>query len=615
MNAILLFLAFLGVALIQVFIGGMRPVFAIPGYLILALAGLSSLLLLRKTRPLPSLVCLASSALFFSYILWRAYHSPVEYLSRPDRYLVLACLIVYLIFALYITDPKTRLYFFYGLFLLGAAHIAIGAIQFSKENNFLPFGYLRSDYGKRASGFYVCPNHYAGLLEMLIVMAAAIGVWARVGMKTRIIVLYFSLMALAGLALSGSRGGYLSIAVGILTLAVLSVFVVRSVRPEKTLVIACAVICLVGFGGAAGVSLMKRSIMLSARVNGINDQKNMRLQLWDAAKKQFQSQPVIGTGAGTYYYLGRYYRDPAVPTDPVWVHNDYYHLLAEYGWVGAIGCGLFLLCHLGNGISGVRQIIKNRMSDGSSMNSSALALSLGALAGIAALLAHSVFDFNAHIPGNALVLAALFGILSNPPTFRPRQAEPRLGPSLPLRILIPTCAVFLAADAAPHLRGEWHSEKARVALRDSRYLTAMREAQLGLEVEKTNPDLHYYLGEARRLLGNGWANQVARDKMNEAALMAFTDSIKLFPQDEKLWVKMSQSLDMMGRHDEALAHLEKARELDPNLSALNTYFAAHYQIQGNDKKALEYYQKAEQFELARKSRDQLLMEIKPDGAR
>ena len=593
----------------------MRPVFAIPGYLILGLAGLSSLLLVRKVRPLPSLLCLASSALFFTYILWRAYHSPVEYLSRPDRYMVLACLIVYLIFALYITDPKTRLYFFYGLFLIGTAHIILGAIQYSKENNFLPFGYLRADYGRRASGFYVCPNHYAGLLEMLIVMAAAIGVWARVGLKTRMVVLYFSMMALGGLALSGSRGGYLSIAVGVLTLATISVLVVHAVRPEKTLVIACAAICLVGFGGVAGVSLMKRSVMLSARVNNINEKSNMRLHLWDAAKKQYQSEPVMGTGAGTYYYLGRFYRDPAVPTDPIWVHNDYYHLLAEYGRVGALGCGIFLLCHLGNVIAGIRRIIKNRLSDRSSVNSSALALNLGALSGIAALLAHSVVDFNAHIPGNALILAALFGILSNPPTFRVKQTEPRIGPTLPFRILIPSCAVILVTDAAPHLLGEWHSEKARVALRDRHYLSAMREAQLGLEAEKTNPDLHYYLGEARRLLGNGWSNQVARDKMNEAALMAFTNSIKLFPQDEKVWVKMSQALDMMGRHDEAFAHLENALELDPNLSALNTYFAAHYQIMGEDKKALEYYKKAEQFELARKSQSQLLLEIKSDGAR
>ncbi len=599
----------------QVFIGGMRPVFAIPAYLIIAVAGVSSIFLIRKKRPLPSVVCLLSSLLFFSYILWRAYHSPVEYLSRPDRYMVLACLVVYLSFALYITDPRTRLYLFYGLFLLALGHIAIGAIQFSKGENFLPFGYLRADYGRRASGFYVCPNHYAGLLEMLVMMAVSIGCWARVGVKTRMVVLYFAFMALGGLAISGSRGGYLSVAVAFAVLATLSVIVVRIARPGKTLFIAAAVAGFILIAGFAGVGLMKKDLLLSSRINAITDPRNMRLQLWEAALRQYHTQPATGTGAGTYLYLGRTYRDPSVPTDPVWVHNDYLHLLAEYGWIGAAACVLFLGSHLWQGAWGLRQIIKKRLLEGTDMSSNALALNIGSLAALAAILAHSVVDFNVHIPGNALVLAALFGMLANPPTFRPRKSEPNPWPTLPFKLLIPVCAIAIAVDAAPHLRGEWFSEKARVALRENRYLAALRAAQLGLEVEKTNPDLHYYLGESRRLLGNSFTNEAARASMNEAARNAFLDSIRLFPQDEKVWVKLSQSLDLLGRHEEAFASLEKARGLDPNLSALNTYYAAHFQIQGDDKKALEYYQKAQESELNRRSRAELLRQTQPDGAR
>lgn len=593
----------------------MRPIFAIPGYTILALAGVLSIFLLRKSRPLPSLFCLLSSLLFFGYILWRAYTSPVEYLSRPDRFMVLACLIVYFIFALYITEPKMRLMFFYGLLLLAIGHIAIGAIQFSQENNFLPFNYLRADYGKRASGFYVCPNHYAGLLEMLAVMGAAIGCWARIGIKTRMLILYSSALTVAGLAISGSRGGYLSIAVAFTVFAILCVAIVRWIKPGKTILVAGVALGLILLVGVAGVGLMKKDIYLSSRLNSINETNNMRLQLWDAALKQYHTQPLIGTGAGTYFYLGRFYRDPRVESDPVWVHNDYYHLLAEYGALGAAACALFLLSHLAHGLVGIRRIVKNRLLGNVDTKSSALALSIGAFSAIAAILAHSIVDFNVHIPGNALVLAALFGILANPPTFRLKNTEPSLLPSLSFRVLIPVCAAVICVDALPHLQGEWYSEKARVALRDQKYLTAIREAQRGLDVEKTNPDLHYYLGEARRRLGNAWSNEIARNKMNEAALVAFTNSIKLFPQDAKVWLKMSQCLDILGRHEEALAHLDKARSLDPNLAAFNTYYAAHYQIQGDDKKALEFYQKATQFEIGRKGREQLIQQMKADEAR
>ncbi len=614
-NLFLLFLIFLGTAFIQVFIGGMRPVFAIPAYLILALAAFASVGLLRRRRPLPSVVCMLSSGLFFSYILWRAYASPVEYLSRPDRYMVLACLIVYLVFALYVTEPRTRLWFFYGLFLLAIGHVVIGAIQFSQGENYLPFGYLRADYERRASGFYVCPNHYAGLLEMLAVIAAAIAFWARIGFKTRMVVFYFILMAVGGLALSGSRGGYLSLSVGFVVFAVLSILVVRVIRPGRAIAVAAVAIAVLFFAGLAGVKIMHKDVFLSSRLNTITDSRNDRIQLWETALHIYQTQPVIGAGAGTYFYLGRLYRDPKIQSDPIWVHNDYLHLLAEYGWLGALGCGLFLLAHVGHGIASIRAIIKNRLLGHPETHSTSLALTLGALAAIAALVAHSVVDFNAHIPGNALLLAALFGILANPPTFRSRDIEPSLLTVLPLRLVLPILALALCLDAGPHLPGEWYSEKARVALRDRRYLLALREAQRGLELEKTNPELHYYLGEARRLLGNSWKNETARNNMNEAALNAFHDSIRLFALDETVWVKMAQALDMMGRHDEAFDTLEKARSLDPHLEAFNTYYAAHYQIQGDNKKALEYYQKSGLNEPGIAGREQVINQIKSDGAR
>jgi O-antigen ligase len=615
LNAFLLLLIFASTAVAQVLIGGMRPIFAIPAYLIIALAGLVSVFLLRKPRPMPSVLCMLSAVLFFSYILWRAYTSPVEYLSRHDRYMVLAALVVYFTFALYITDPKLRLYLVYGLFLLAVGHLAVGAIQFSQENNYLPFGYHRADYGKRASGFYVCPNHYAGLLEMLAVMAAAVGCWGRVGVKTRLVLLYFSLLLIAGVAISGSRGGYVSIAFAFMTLVALSILVVRAVRPQRTLLIGGIAVAITVVLGVAGVGLMKKNPLLSNRVGTIVDPSNMRLQLWDAALKQYHTQPATGTGAGTYLYLGRLYRDPRVVTDPVWVHNDYYHLLAEYGYLGAIGFALFLGCHLWQGGLGLRRIIQKRLVETHEISSNALALNVGALAAIAAMVAHSVVDFNAHIPGNTLVLAALFGMLANPPTLRSRELPPGRVPAFPFKLLIPACAIALAVDAAPHLRGEWFSEKARVALRDQNYLTALREAHSGLEVEKTNPDLHYYLGEARRLFGISLSTEAARNSMNEAAFVAFTDSLKLFPQDEKVWVKRAQALDLLGRHEEALADLDKAKALDPNLDALYTYYAAHYEIQGDQKKALEFYEKARSSKLALDSRESLLRQMKDDGAR
>ena len=615
LNIFLLVLVFLGMAVIQVFIGGMRPIFAIPGYTILAVAGLASVFLLKKTRPLPSVICIVSSILFFSYILARTWMSPVEYLARHDRYMVLGCLIVYFIFAFYITEPKQRLWFFYGLFALAMGHVIIGAIQFSQDNNYLPFGYLRANYGVRASGFYVCPNHYAGLLEMLAIVALAIGIWGRVGVKTRMVVLYLVPALVFGLALSGSRGGYLSVAVAFVVFTVLSLVVIKAVKPERFILMGSLALVILFAGGMAGVVLLKKNVFLATRVNSIMDTSNMRIYLWESAWKQYLTQPATGTGAGTYAYMARIYRNPKVQSDPVWVHNDYYHLLAEYGYLGAIGCVLFVGAHLWHGLAAGRIILRRRMVEYQESTSTALALNLGSIAAIAAILAHSVVDFNAHIVGNALVLAAFFGILANPSTQRVKKDDPNPRRYPFFRILLPIVSVTVLVGATPQIPGEWFAEKSRVALVDGRYLEAMREAKKSIEWQKDNPNSHFQLGESRRLLGNTMSNEIARSKMNEAALVAFTESTKIYPQDVRVWVRKAQALDLLGRHDEAFQHLEKARELEPVLYAINTYFGAHFQLQGKDKEALEYYEQAPQEEIARKGVQEVLQEIKGDSAR
>lgn len=615
LNILLLALVFLGSAFIQVFIGGMRPIFAIPGYTIIALAGVASVFLLRKNRPLPSVLCMVSSILFFSYILARTWLSPVEYLARHDRYMVLGCLVVYFIFALYVTEPKHRLWFLYGLFALAVGHVIIGAIQFSQDNNYLPFGYLRANYGVRASGFYVCPNHYAGLVEMLAIVALSIGIWGRVGVKTRMLILYMVPVLVFGLALSGSRGGYLSVAVAFVTFTILSLVVMKSVRPERFMLMGSLALVILFAGGLAGVTLLKKNVFLASRVDAIMDTSNMRIYLWESAWKQFLTEPATGTGAGTYAYLARIYRNPKVQSDPVWVHNDYYHLLAEYGYLGAIGCALFVGAHLWHGLAAARTIVRRRMLETQERTSTALALNLGSIAAIAAILAHSVVDFNAHIVGNALVLAMLFGFLANPPTQRVKKDDPNPRRQPYFRLLIPACSLVLLVGATPQIPGEWFAEKSRVALRDGRYLEAMREAKKSIEWQKDNPNAHFQLGEARRLLGNTMSNEIARAKMNEAALVAFTDSTKIYPQDVRVWVRKSQALDLLGRHDEAFQHLEKARELEPVLYALNMYYGAHFQLQGKDQEALEYYSLAPAEEIARKERQEVLRQIKDDSAR
>jgi hypothetical protein len=65
---------------------------------------------------------------------------------------------------------------------------------------------MTDDYGSRASGFYVCPNHFAGFLECALLMMVCLAGFARLKLWIRIILGYFAFLAAAVILISGSRG-------------------------------------------------------------------------------------------------------------------------------------------------------------------------------------------------------------------------------------------------------------------------------------------------------------------------------------------------------------------------------------------------------------------------
>jgi len=161
----------LSLAAIQVLVGGTRLVYSLPIYALLGVAGLLAVFSLRRLKPAPKRICLWASAVFFGYILARAWFSPVPYLARTDIFSVLAGLVIYLSIAFLITSAPWRMTILLFLLVVALVQVGIGAVQFRSGTNFMLIPFLqRFDYGRRASGFYACPNHFAGLVEVVPVI-------------------------------------------------------------------------------------------------------------------------------------------------------------------------------------------------------------------------------------------------------------------------------------------------------------------------------------------------------------------------------------------------------------------------------------------------------------
>src|SRR6185503_18504036 len=161
---------------------------------------------------------------------------------------------------------------------------------------------------------------------------------------------------------------------------------------------------------------------------------------------------------------GRQFRTTLVKVDPVYVHNDYLQLLAEYGIIAAVLFLGFLIVHLYCGWNSFRRLGLHRVERSGRFFSNAMALQIGALCAVIAYVVHSIFDFNLHIPANLLLMAFVFGILANPGVERMGSPEKPRGVAMMWRLIAPALAIVIAVQCFRLLPGEYYTERARIAL-------------------------------------------------------------------------------------------------------------------------------------------------------
>ena len=564
-------------AVIQLLIGGTRLLFSLPAYGLLAVMSILALLSIARPRPQANQICLFSSAIFFGYVLIRAVFSPFDYLARPDIYSVLGCLLVYLFVTCFFTDAKQRIWLLFFLLALATVHVAIGALQFRDGNNFMPFSFLeRFDYGRRASGFYICPNHLAGLLEVLGIFGLSIVCWGRSPVWVKLLALYGAGVCYLGVLLSASRGGFISCAASFVVFVTLSLWAWRKTGKQFFIKIGGIVLAGVVMILIIGDVYSNKLLYLNDRVwtanSGANDN---RIDLWKAAIQQFKLEPIVGTGSGTYLFYGRQFRSARAPSDPVVVHNDYLHLLAEYGIAGAAGFLFFVAAHLINGWKNYQRLGPKRIAVSTRVMSNSLALQIGALAAIAAYVVHSALDFNLHIPANALLLAFVFGLLANPGVSRESHAPVLTKSLIGWRIALAALGTVTLIQCVRLLPAEYLAERARVALRDNDPTASASFAVRALATEEENPNIYYYLGRAGMLEGNAVSDPAKRASLFQVATVAFEKGWALARQDDTFPIELASIYDALERFPEAEWMYQEAIRLDPNSVQIKDDYQAH----------------------------------------
>jgi O-antigen ligase len=596
----------LAVVVMQILKGGWIFAASLPAYGILAVAGLVSWLPLRRLDlPRSALLPLIAAACFFAYMLGRTLLSPVVFIARPDLFTLLGAPIVYLAITFYVRSPKLRVWLVALLLLLGCINGVVGSLQYFKGENFMVFSLLpRADYGTRASGFFGNPNQLAGFLEVALLLGVSVAWWGRWRLWGRILIAYGALMCGAVLLITVSRGGYASVTVGLFVFIVLS-FTVKNRKGRGNLpVIALAVTVLAITLAGTAYMVLKGSDVLQSRVSATTGDVPFRASLWKAAIRQFTLSPALGTGSATYLYYGRMFRDSTVQTDPIYSHNDYLQLLAEFGLLGMAGFLFFLATHLRAGWQAIRQLTLHLRNSRLAEGSNSLALSIGAISCVAAFLVHSLVDFNLHIPANALVMALVFGLLANPgsiPTSsKTGQHAPTFALPFAVRLLPPALGAWIFVVGTPLAAAAFYAHRVDRILADWRYMDkpeiareAEKFARLGLERDPQNLELYRALGDIQFALAflSSHLPEV-REKYLAESVETYQRALALAPMDRNLVLGLAWTCDEMRRFAESEKLFQRALELDPNSSQVRSAYAGHLEMQGRIAEAVKEYERA-----------------------
>lgn len=429
--------------------------------------------------------------------------------------------------------------------------------QFITGNNQV-FGFIRPTAFKgRGSGTFICPNHLAGYLEMLLPVALAILVLSRRRALARIFSAYAALMIFVGLCVSISRGGYLAGGLALVFMAGVLVLKYRGYR--KVVLLGLLVLALLGGAFAYRAEDIQKRFRL-ALVPGQLQNIMGRPDLWAAAARMWLDSPWVGVGPAHFDVRFPEYRPETLQTRPYWVHNDYLNILADWGLLGFGLVGGGVACLVLGGLRAWRYV--RREGDGlTAKPSDRAALVLGTGTGLLAIALHSFVDFNLQIPANALLAVWLAAILTSHLRFTSNRYW--LNPGLAGRLLLSVLALASAAWFGQQALQRWQearwTARAEKAASFEEQIAALEAAA---RVEPRNAELAARLGEAwRRASWEGGPNWQAAA---ETALRWFEQAMTLNPWDTFAMLRGAMTLDWLGRHDEAGRLFDRVVALDSN---------------------------------------------------
>lgn len=263
--------------------------------------------------------------------------------------------------------------------------------------------------GGDAYGPFVNSNHFATAIELglpaaLVLLAASLRNLSRPGsirQRAAVIVLgggVICAVSLAALLRSGSRGGVLFVAIGLLVTAPLWSGAGGN-RSWKWLVAVGAVLAAVVVLAATRLQALRDGFSTLLVLEGVDG--NTRWDLWAATLRSFERSPLVGSGLGTFRFVIGLDR-PATGTAVLeQAHNNWLEIASTTGIVGVIALVLLVLS----------VVLVFRRAGRRRLRFELRYPLAGAAAALVATGLHEMVGFGLQIPLNRYLLAVWLGLI------------------------------------------------------------------------------------------------------------------------------------------------------------------------------------------------------------
>jgi O-antigen ligase len=347
--------------------------------------------------------------------------SIAPYNTRNHLILLTCCVAVFFFARMVAQDRLSRKRVVTWLVALGTFEALYGLVQFLTGWQRI-FGYVKKYNLEEATGTYINRNHFAGFLEMVIPFGVALVLYenaklprktvpgrnvnARIkrvlgGRKLSRIGLWLlaAMVMVAGLFFSLSRMGIISAVVSLAAMAAFAGFQRKAGLWVAVGIMACGIILVLWMGAGP---VLGRFGTISEEYASVDES---RWSLWKDTARLIGGHPLLGSGLGTFpvaftrvqsTFLGQFVNH---------AHNDYLEFASDLGIpMAAVFFG---------STGGLLARVARKAA--SSEVSFERAMALGCLGSIAAILLHSLADFNLYIPANALIFSLILGLAASIP--------------------------------------------------------------------------------------------------------------------------------------------------------------------------------------------------------